>query len=104
MDYLCEVYANIAMSATHNKQEHVFIPATYQYLRINLTMLRGKITFKCDNCGHTFEALDIEWQATVYSQPMPCPNCGSRHTMPKSMFILFTKGVYRKIWEEIDNS
>ena len=34
MDYLCEVYANIAMSATHNKQEHVFTPASYQYLRI----------------------------------------------------------------------
>ena len=34
MDYLCEVYANIAMSATHNKQEHVFNPASYQYLRI----------------------------------------------------------------------
>ena len=47
-------------------------------------MLQGKKTFKCDDCGHTFEALDIEWQATTYSQPMPCPNCGSRHTMPKS--------------------
>ena len=34
MDYLCEVYANIAMTATHNKQEHVFTPASYQYLRI----------------------------------------------------------------------
>ena len=34
MDYICEVYANIAMSATHNKQEHVFTPASYQYLRI----------------------------------------------------------------------
>ena len=33
-DYLCEVYSNIAMSATHNKQEHVFTPASYQYLRI----------------------------------------------------------------------
>ena len=34
MDYLCEVYANTAMSATHNRQEHVFTPASYQYLRI----------------------------------------------------------------------
>ena len=34
MDYLCEVYANTAMSATHDRQEHVFTPASYQYLRI----------------------------------------------------------------------
>ena len=34
MDYLCEVYSNIAMSVTQNKQEHVFTPASYQYLRI----------------------------------------------------------------------
>ena len=32
-------------------------------------MLRGKKTFKCDNCGHTFKAFDIELAATVYSQP-----------------------------------
>ena len=66
-------------------------------------MHRGITTFKCDVCGHTFRAMDIEWQATVYTMPVPCPNCGSRHTMPKSMFSLFTKGVYRKIWQEIDN-
>ena len=34
-------------------------------------MIRGKKKFKCDDCGHVFEALEIEWQATVYSQPMP---------------------------------
>ena len=34
MDYLCEVYSNIAMSVIHNRQENVFIPASYQYLRI----------------------------------------------------------------------
>ena len=34
MDYLCEVYTNPARSATHNRQEHVFAPASYQYLRI----------------------------------------------------------------------
>ena len=66
-------------------------------------MLRGKETFKCDNCGHIFEALDIEWQATAYSQPMPCPKCGSRHTMPKSLLSFMEKGAYRKIWEQIDN-
>ena len=67
------------------------------------SMHRGITTFKCDVCGHTFRAMDIEWQATAYTMPVLCPNCGSRHTMPKSMFSLFTKGVYRKIWEEIDN-
>ena len=67
-------------------------------------MLRGKKTFKCDNCGHTFKAFDIELAATVYSQPMPCPKCGSRHTMPKTLLSFMEKGVYRKIWEQIDNS
>ena len=65
-------------------------------------MLRGITTFKCDDCGHVFEALDIEWQATGYSQPMPSPNCGSRHTMPKSLLSFMEKGVYRKIWEQIE--
>ena len=65
-------------------------------------MIRGKTKFKCDACGHVFEALDIEWQATAYSQPMPCPKCGSRHTMPNSLFSFVDKGAYRRIWEEID--
>ena len=67
-------------------------------------MLKGITTFKCDVCGHIFRAMDIEWQATVYSVPAPCPQCGSRHTMPKSLFSFFTKGVYRKIWEELDKN
>ena len=66
-------------------------------------MLRGKKKFKCDDCGHVFEALDIEWQSTAYSQPVPCPKCGSRHTMPKSLFSFIDKIIYRKIWDEIDN-
>ena len=40
-------------------------------------MQRGITTFKCDVCGHT---------------------------MSKSLFSFFTKGVYRKIWEEIDKN
>ena len=66
-------------------------------------MLRGKKNFKCDDCGHVFEALDIEWQSTAYSQPVPCPKCGSRRTMPKSLFGFIDKIIYKKIWEEIDN-
>ena len=65
-------------------------------------MLRGITKFKCDDCGHTFKAFDIELAATVYSQPMPCPKCGSRHTMPKSLLSFMEKGVYRKIWEMND--
>ena len=45
-------------------------------------MLRGITTFVCDNCGHKFKGLDIEWNATVFSQPLRCPNCGSYHTCP----------------------
>ena len=65
------------------------------------TMIRGKKKFKCDDCGHVFKALDIEWQATVYSTPMPCPKCVSRHTMPKSLFGFVNKGTYRRIWEKM---
>ena len=43
-------------------------------------MLRGIKTFVCDNCGHKFKGMDIEWNATIWSQPLKCPNCGSYHT------------------------
>ena len=65
-------------------------------------MLRGKKTFKCDDCGHTFKAFDIELAATVYSQPIPCPKCGSRHTMPVSFFGCTDRETYMKIWEMND--
>lgn len=32
-------------------------------------MIRGYKKFVCDNCDHKFRALDIEWQATIYSTP-----------------------------------
>ena len=38
---------------------------------------KGK-KFICDVCGHKFLAPDIKWQGTPYSQPLPCPRCGSR--------------------------
>ena len=65
-------------------------------------MLRGKKSFKCDDCGHTFKAFDIELAATVYSQPMPCPKCGSRHTMPVSFFGCTDRETYKTIWEMMD--
>ena len=38
-------------------------------------MLRGTITVTCPNCGKTFTAPDIEWNATIYSAPVKCPHC-----------------------------
>lgn len=41
-------------------------------------MLRGTTLFRCPNCGHVFEAPDIEDNATVRTTPMPCPRCGTK--------------------------
>lgn len=65
-------------------------------------MIRGNIKFRCDKCGHIFENLDIEWRATTYSQPMPCPKCGSNHTMPNSFLWFLHRIVYQKIWNDLD--
>lgn len=65
-------------------------------------MLRGMTTFVCDNCGHKFKAMNIEWQATAASQPMQCPQCGSWHTRPSGLTGLLNKPVYRQIWEQMD--
>ncbi len=46
-------------------------------------------------------ALDIELCATIFSQPMPCPQCGSYHTSPWSLFGI-NKVAYRQIWAQID--
>ena len=32
-------------------------------------MYRGMIKFVCDDCGHRFKALDMEWNATAASYP-----------------------------------
>ncbi len=64
-------------------------------------MFRGMTTFVCDNCGHKFKGMDIELRATVLSQPMKCPYCGSYHTCPDS-FLGLNKLVYRSIWKQMD--
>jgi len=61
-------------------------------------MLRGMTSFKCDDCGNTFMGLDIEWNASAFSQPMKCPKCGSMHTYPSSSM----KSIYREIWKYVD--
>ena len=40
-------------------------------------MVRGETWFRCPCCGKCFKALDIEYNATIYSIPMPCPKCGT---------------------------
>lgn len=47
-------------------------------------MFRGMRKFVCDDCGHKFEGMDCEYQATAFSAPVKCPECGSWHTYPSS--------------------
>ena len=63
-------------------------------------MLRGMRTFVCDNCGHKFKGMDIEWNATAMSQPLRCPKCGSYHTCPDSFLgsTSVSTGVFGNKW------
>lgn len=66
-------------------------------------MIRGYQKFVCNSCGHKFRSMDVEWQATVYSMPPVCPQCGSRHTRPWKLFGMGSeKAAYEKIWAELD--
>ena len=84
--------------ATENNADH----HTNEKITNQNSMIRGKTKFKCDDCGHTFKAFEIELAATAYSQPMPCPSCGSRHTMPVSFFGCTDRETYKTIWEMMD--
>lgn len=66
-------------------------------------MIRGTKNFVCDDCGHKFKGMDIEWCATALSQPLKCPNCGSYHTCPDS-FLRLNKSAYRNIWKQMDEA
>lgn len=66
-------------------------------------MFRGMTNFVCDNCGHKFKGMDIEWNATALSQPLRCPKCGSYHTCPNS-FLGLNKIIYRNIWKQMDEA
>lgn len=66
-------------------------------------MLRGITTFVCDNCGNKFKGMDIEWMATALSQPLKCPQCGSFHTRPSSLFGA-NRSVYKEIWKQMDEA
>lgn len=70
-------------------------------------MVRGITTFKCTQCGKTFEGWDAEWRATVFTCPLPCPKCGSIRTRPPlhfpwsflDRFGWGGNGGYETIWE-----
>ena len=67
-------------------------------------MYRGMITFKCSQCGAKFSAPDMEWLATSYSTPQPCPECNSRRTYPAMCwpFSWLTRHDYEKIWNHME--
>ena len=85
-----------------------YIRIKYLYFKITSLMIRGHITFTCDNCNNTFRTLDIEYNATIYSLPMPCPKCNSQHTYIPSLSIFGfypfgnDRDIYKEIWEEMD--
>lgn len=39
-------------------------------------MYRGITLFKCPKCGKVFMGPDFEWNCTVLTAPLPCPECG----------------------------
>lgn len=65
-------------------------------------MYRGKTLFKCTECGEKFRADDIEWQASKFSVPQPCPKCQSLRTMPWSLLSFLDKPKYEKIWKQME--
>lgn len=71
-------------------------------------MVFGTAKFKCDECGECFVSTAMEWNATVFLAPMPCPKCGSMHTYPAGLTnlggVFGPNPVYRKIWESIDKN
>ena len=70
-------------------------------------MYRGIIKFVCNDCGNKFKAPDIEWLATIYSVPQPCPKCGGMHTRPDrclNILGLSDYFIYKRLWKEIDKN
>ena len=67
-------------------------------------MLRGMTKFTCDNCGNKFTGMDCEWNATAFTAPVRCPECGSMHTYPSGGWLFggTRKTFYREIWKSID--
>ena len=50
----------------------------------------------------SFAGYDRE-QATVFTAPVKCPECGSWHTRPSSgLFFSSNKYIYKEIWKTLD--
>lgn len=64
-------------------------------------MLRGFTNFTCDKCGNKFMGPDMEFSATIWTCPVRCPKCGSKHTYPRTLFGA-NKVFYKKIWAFLD--
>ena len=45
-------------------------------------MYRGITLFKCPKCGKVFMGPDFEWNCTVLTAPLPCPECGYPEAEP----------------------
>lgn len=59
-------------------------------------MVRGLKLFRCQKCGKVFLAPDLEYNATTFSQPMPCPTCKTP-SAPLFKSTLYGKlGIIRK--------
>ena len=67
-------------------------------------MIRGKTIFICTKCKKFFIAADIEYCASVFSVPMPCPRCGSIRTMPFSLFYVHQLFIYKEIWKQMEEN
>ena len=65
-------------------------------------MYRGIIKFVCNDCGNKFKAPDIEWLATIYSVPQPCPN--TRPDRSLNFLGLLDYFTYKRLWKEIDKN
>lgn len=50
---------------------------------------KGKATFKCKQCGHTFEAFDTEGGIKAGPNFPHCPKCGSKETRKTNIIERF---------------
>lgn len=57
--------------------------------------IKGRKTFKCKQCGHTFEAFDTEGGIKAGPNLPQCPKCGSRDTRKANFVELLQETVLR---------
>lgn len=52
--------------------------------------------FRCSKCGKVFLAPDVEYNATTFSQPVPCPACKTPSAPLFKSTIYGKLGIIRK--------